>query len=114
MSDIIILAHSPNSFSGELGLINSQPKQVQFHSSNNKSAVIQVSSKAGADAGLVAVDIVPEYSYSIPRRIESIADPTPLPLPAPDPKSYHLQARLAYENAVSLWDPPKKILSISV
>ncbi|MBJ6751875.1 hypothetical protein [Geomonas anaerohicana] len=114
MSDIIILPHSPSNFSGELRLINSEPKQVQFHSGNNESAVIHVSSKADADAGLVAVDIVPDYGYSIPRKIENIVDPTPLPLPAPDPRSYHLQARLAYENAVSPSAPKKMILSVSV
>lgn len=113
MSDIIILADSPSNFSGEAGLLNPQQRHVQFHS-NNKTAAIQVSSKADAEAELVAVTIPPDYSYSIPRRVENIADTAPLPLPAPDPKSYHLQARLAYESAVSLWDPPKKILSISV
>ena len=114
MSDIIILSNRASNLNDETGLIRSQQRQVHFPISNKESVAIQINGKADAETALVAVGAAPDYSYAIPRRIENIADDALLSLLPPDPKAYHLQARLAYESAVSLEGAPKKLLSISV
>ncbi|MBJ6799021.1 hypothetical protein [Geomonas propionica] len=116
MSDLVIVANSTGyAFDGK-ALIKTKQRQLAFFRSKS-SALVPVESNASA--GIVSSSVVDvaegsPYGYSAPRRVENIADTTPLPLPAPTPMSYSLQARLAYEGVKNLEDSPQKILSISI